>query len=248
MEITTLLFDMDSTLIKVDEYSFSRRYFQLLHSLYFSEIDLREFYSTLTEITKNVMLSKRPKELAIETFMLEMSSKFNQPADLIREKFMTFYQNDYNKLKKYIKPMRGVKKILKKSFELGFEVVIATTPVFPEIAIRKRMKWGKIDNYDYKFITHAENMYYSKPLKEYYEEILSKINKENSECLMIGNEFMGDIVGPSKIGIKTFYCPIPSVNEDYFDTPELKKFSKIQPTFSGKISDLYNLLDNGFSI
>ena len=246
MKITTLLFDMDSTIISIDEQGFSKRYFQLLHKTHFYDVDFMFFVDTMVDITRYVMTTKIPDKFTIDTFVTEMSSKFKREPEELKTNLLDFYNRQYNQLKSYIRPARGVKKLIKNSFEKGYDVVVATTPVFPEVAIRKRLKWGGVLNFDYKLITHAENMHYSKPHEEYYIEILEKIGKKANECIMIGNEFIGDILGPTKIGMKTFYCPLPSYNDELFVSPELKRFSKIKPTFQGQINEMAKLLDNGF--
>ena len=100
--------------------------------------------------------------------------------------------------------------------------------------------------FTFKLVTHAENMHFSKPLKEYYTEISKKIKKKPSECIMVGNEFLGDVHGPTRAGMKTFYVPIRPENEDLFIAPELKRFSKIKPTYRGKLSDFTKIAKNDF--
>ncbi|NHK32876.1 MAG: HAD family hydrolase [Asgard group archaeon] len=245
MAITTILLDMDSTLNKIDEIAFSQEYFQLLHENYFSEFDLQFFYETLTEITRNVMLSKNSKELTVNTFMKELSKSFKKPAKKIYEKFKTYYTNEYSNLKKYVKPAKYSKKAVKLCFEKEYTVIIATTPIFTEHAIMQRLNWSGVADFNYKLITHAENMHFSKPREEYYLEIQKKMKLKSDECIMIGNEFLADIVAPTKLGMKTFYCTKNNSNDDYFISPELKRFSKIKPTYSGTLGNFIQLIKDG---
>jgi len=248
MTIKTILFDMDSTLNEIDERSFSKEYFGTLHKNYFSDLTEDYFFDNLTDITRHVMVSSIPNELNIETFMNEMSKCFHRPPKELLNSFMSFYENEYDKLKKYVKPVKGAKKAIKNCLAKGYDVVIATTPVFPEVAINKRLKWGNIDKFDYKLITHAENMHFSKPRVEYYTEILKKIGRTANDCIMVGNEFLGDIVAPTKMGMKTFYCPNSNSEDDFFTAPELKRFSKIKPTASGTIEEFDDFLMNDFNL
>ena len=248
MTIKTILFDMDSTLNEIDERFFSKNYFTLLHKNYFSDLQVDYFFDNLTEITRQVMISSTPDQLNIETFMIEMSKCFHRPPEELLKSIMNFYGKEYDKLKKHVKPAKGAKNVIKNCIDKGFEIVIATTPVFPEIAINKRLKWSNLDKFDYKLVTHAENMHYSKPREEYYNEILDMIGRKANECIMVGNEFLGDIVGPTKMGMKTFYCPNPNSDDDFFTAPELKRFSKIKPSASGTLVDFNNYLMNNFSL
>ncbi len=247
MVITTLLFDMDSTLVDIDEIHFSKTYFKLLHECHFSDFDLGYFCDSLTEITRSVMLSKLPKEFTLDTFVREMSKKYKRKQKHLFKDLLHFYNNDYDTLNPYVRPMEGVKKMLEHCFNEGYVVVVATTPVFPEVAIRKRLKWGGLEDFDFKLVTHAGNMHFSKPREEYYQEVLEKIGGKLNECIMVGNEYMSDIVAPTRMGMKTFYCPLPTVNDDLFVSPELKRFSKIRPTYRGTINDFAKLIADGLS-
>ncbi|HUT81592.1 MAG TPA: HAD hydrolase-like protein [Candidatus Bathyarchaeia archaeon] len=247
MTITTVLFDMDSTLNEIDEIAFSRKYFKTLHDVYFNYLDAQFFYETLTEITRTVMLSKLPKELCIRTFMKEMSKYFKRTPKKLYETFKAFYSNEYNELESFIKPAKFSREAVKACFDNNMDVIVATTPIFTETAIIKRLYWSGVADFNFKLITHAENMHFSKPREEYYWEILKKIKRTPVECIMVGNEFMGDIVGPSKIGISTFYCPHDVAVDDLFVSPELKRFSKYKPNFVGSLEDFIKLLENGFN-
>ncbi|MHA1738178.1 MAG: HAD family hydrolase [Candidatus Heimdallarchaeota archaeon] len=248
MKIETILFDMDSTLNEIDERFFSKNYFSLLHKNYFADMKVEYFFDNLTDITRHVMVSSSPDQLNIDTFMIEMSKCFDRTPEELYNSFMSFYGKEYDKLKKHVKPAKVAKQLLNNCIDKGYEIVIATTPVFPEIAINKRLKWGNLDKYNYKLVTHAENMHFSKPREEYYLEILAVIGREVNECIMVGNEFLGDIVGPTKMGMRTFYCPNPNSEDDFFTAPELKRFSKIKPTASGTLEDFNELVMNDFNL
>jgi FMN phosphatase YigB (HAD superfamily) len=245
MSINTILFDLDSTLNTINEMEFSRKYFTLLHEYYFSEFEIQYFCDTLTDITRSIMLSKNTRELNAKKFMKEISKHFKRKTKKIFDDFKNYYANEYTQLEEFVKPAPHAHEIVELAFEKGYNVVIATTPIFLEHAINLRIYWSGIAEFDFKLITHAENMCSSKPREVYYTEILKKIKKKPNECFMVGNEFLGDIVGPTKIGIRTFYCPQTTTN-DLFISPELKRFSKIKPTYQGTLEDLNELITNGF--
>ncbi|NHJ47164.1 MAG: HAD family hydrolase [Asgard group archaeon] len=245
MGINTILFDLDSTLNTINEMEFSRKYFTLLHNSYFSDFELQFFCDTLTDITRNVMLSKNSRELNAKKFMKEISKHFKKKPKKLFEDFRAYYANEYTQLEEFVNPAPFAKETVKIAFDKGYDVIIATTPIFLEHAINLRIGWSGVSDFDYKLITHAENMCSSKPREEYYVEILKKVKKKPSECFMVGNEFLGDIVGPTKLAIKTFYCPQTTTN-DLFVSPELKRFSKIKPTYQGTMKDLKELIINGF--
>jgi hypothetical protein len=56
--------------------------------------------------------------------------------------FTDFYLNDYNTLSQYTMRMAEARPAVAAAFERGRDVVIATNPLFPAIAIRQRLAWG----------------------------------------------------------------------------------------------------------
>ncbi|MBD3192687.1 MAG: HAD hydrolase-like protein [Candidatus Heimdallarchaeota archaeon] len=246
MTISKILFDMDSTIIAIDEENFTRHYFRLLAERSFPDLPLAVISKTIMDATKTVMIQSIPEELTMETFMREMSPRLQQSPENLFEIFMEFYQNHFDDLKSYIRPADGAKTVIQTCFDQGYDVVIATTPVFPEIPIKKRLLWGDVLDFDYKLITHAENMHYSKPLAEYYLEIIDMLGCEVKECIMVGNEFIGDIVAPAKIGMKTFYCPRETVVDEMLRKIQ-KEYGDIEPTYQGTLHDFEELVKNNFA-
>ncbi|TFG00233.1 MAG: hypothetical protein EU542_08255, partial [Promethearchaeota archaeon] len=175
MNLKAVLFDMDATIIAIDEDYFSKTYFSLFHKNCFSHYPFDQFKEVLLSSTNKVMIEKFPEEYTIDTFARLFAEAFEMDSLSVIELFRTFYSTDYNQLEKLVTPMNGAKKIIEHCQDLELQIVVATTPIFPEIAIRKRLEWGELIDYDYHLITHAENMHYSKPLREYYQEILEII-------------------------------------------------------------------------
>ena len=70
--------------------------------------------------------------------------------------------------------------------------MLASNPVFPMTAQKKRMLWAGIDPDDFVLITSYENSHYCKPNPLYYKEIAEKIGVHPSDCLMVGNDTTED--------------------------------------------------------
>ena len=87
---------------------------------------------------------------------------------------------DFDNVQSIVKTNAIVPKIFDMVLE-KFQVVIATNPLFPEIATLKRIRWAGLGDYVNKIelITHGEDFSTSKPDIAYYQEILDKIDKNN---------------------------------------------------------------------
>ncbi len=201
--IQTLLFDLDGTLLGIDMRIFLQKYFDSLSSIMSKyipqEVFIPKLMSSTEEMIKNDNFNKTNKEVFLESFFIDLKVT---PKELMPV-FEDFYQNDFPKLQKYSEFIPEAPKLLQKSIELGYEVVIATNPVFPKEAINERLNWAGISNINYSLITSYEYMHYCKPNLKYYEEILNYVQRKPEECLMIGNDVDHDMVA-KKLGIKTF--------------------------------------------
>ena len=82
--------------------------------------------------------------------------------------------------------------------------MVATNPLFPRIAIEKRLRWAGLDPDDFALITDYSNMHACKPQLAYYRQILSMLLLDAKDCIMVGNDAEEDMVA-GKLGMATFY-------------------------------------------
>jgi HAD superfamily hydrolase (TIGR01549 family) len=150
------------------------------------------------------MLSNEGSTTNKEKFLSFFQEKTGMTEEEIWEIFLHFYQTDYNHLQKITKPIEGAQTFMEAAKDNGYKLVIATQPVFPEIAIRKRLSWAGVDHMPYELITDIETMRASKPNPAYFRQILNLLGTENDKCLMVGNDVEMDMAAGS-VGITTFY-------------------------------------------
>ena len=122
--------------------------------------------------------------------------------------------------------------------EKGYQVVVATNPVFPEVAMRERLGWAGVDPEDFALITTYENSCYCKPNPSYYKYIIKVLDKDPEDCLMVGNDVREDMCA-RQIGIDVFLMEDYVINEQNEDTFDLKKGN--WNLFREYISNLPNL-------
>ncbi len=201
--LRTLLFDLDGTLLHVDMNYFLKQYFKALTSALTDymppEVFMRKLLQSTETMINDTNDQKTNKDIFLENF-------FNSPkykTEVLMPVFENFYRDNYKDLQGYTQVKPEAVTLLKKAEELGYELVIATNPLFPATAIRQRMLWAGIDGFTYSLVTTYENMHFCKPKLEYYEEILDKVGRKPAECMMIGNDVEDDMV-VSRLGIKTF--------------------------------------------
>ncbi len=241
-DVTTLLFDVDNTLILFDERDFVPLYGKLIYNRFKREISSYEVFMDQFLSSTRKMLDKNPSDTYnLNKFGLSFSSKTGIPPDEIKARFLNFYQTDFKKLSKIIKPVPYAQEMLRQ-ISAYFEIVAATNPLFPAIANEIRLSWGNISsmNIPWKEITSADNYKSAKPHIEYYEELLSHIRRKPFECVMIGNDKVNDMVAGT-LGMQTFLVTSEKANSAKIIKTELdRKETDFPITASGSIEELFD--------
>jgi len=231
-----LLFDLDGTLLNIDMDIFLRHYFVAMIKKA-GELGYKDYKNLGEQVYRStdVMLANRcANTMNEEAFMLDFLAACSTPEQETRDFFNHFYQFDFPRLQQYCSPFPGVAEMMSRVFKKGYKVVIASNPVFPLAATQQRMDWAGVGHLPFELITSYENMHFTKPHLEYYQEICARIGVEPSDCLMIGNDVDEDLPA-GRIGMKTFL-----VEDMLID----KGQSGLVPDWRGKLTDLFEFLDN----
>ena len=109
-----------------------------------------------------------------------------------------------------------VKPLIENCKTKGYRVILATNPIFPDVATQKRTKWAGLDVSEFEGYTTYENCNFCKPNLEYYKELMDRFELKPEECLMVGNDVDEDMVS-EKLGLQVFLitdCMINKKNKD----------------------------------
>ena len=232
----TILFDLDGTLLPMDMDNFIEKYFKLLSKHFADLFEPQYFINAVNKATENMIKNngeKTNQEVFTEKFF-ELINLEKTNREEIWNRFDSFYEDVFPGLQKYFDLDKKGKEIVGKAKEKGFDMVIATNPLFPRNAITARLKWIDLDPTDFSYITSYEDMHYCKPNPGYYQEILEVIECESKNCVMVGNDVRDDMVA-KKVGIKTFLI------EDF---KVERKDVDIEPDWKGTRDDIIDYLDN----
>lgn len=199
-----ILFDLDKTLLDINFDEFLKSYFALLIPK-LSKILKDKDPLKILQISVDYMIYEKNGELNVDKFYKKFVELSEVDKDILKKVFLDFYINDFPKFKVFGKPREGGRETVLKLIEMGYEVVIATNSIFPEIAIKQRIDWANLSDINFPLITTMENMHYAKPNVEYYIEILEKLNETTKDTVMIGDDLEMDILPAKKLGIKTIH-------------------------------------------
>ncbi|MBR4344059.1 MAG: HAD family hydrolase [Lachnospiraceae bacterium] len=217
-EIKAVFFDLDGTLLPMDQEIFVKAYFKELC------IKMAPYGYDYDKLVKGVwagthaMVKNQANGTNEDVFWKTFAGIFGEEALSDREIFDEFYRNEFDNVKKVCGNNPASDRIVKQLKSEGLKIVLASNPVFPETAQKKRMQWAGLNPDDFDYITSYENSHFCKPNTKYYSEILEILGLKAEECVMVGNDVNEDMCA-SELGIKTFLltdCLINSENRDIF--------------------------------
>ncbi len=214
--ISTILFDLDGTLLPIDTEEFTEKYFMEI------SIKLRDYF-TPEEVVKNIwdstmyMISNiDPDKTNEEAFFEDFYERINHKAEILNPIFNDFYEKDFNNIREISTKSKYMIDAVALLKQKGYDLVVATNPLFPEKAILHRIEWAGLNKDDFIFISSLEKMHYCKPRLEFYEEVLDIIQKCPQHCMMVGNDIEEDMIAKN-LGMKTYLIKdhiIGTITED----------------------------------
>ena len=216
MKTKVILFDLDGTLLPMDQDRFVKAYFggiakRLAPYGYEPNALINGIWKGTGAMIKNDG-AKSNEEVFWDVF----ASMFGDKARADEPKFEQFYIEDFDKVQLSCGFDPKAAPTIAALKAKGYRVALATNPIFPSIATEKRMKWAGLDKSDFELFTTYENSRYCKPNLEYYKEILSRLGVSAEECLMVGNDVSEDMVA-EKLGMKVFLMPACLLNRENKD-------------------------------
>ena len=216
MKITTILFDLDGTLLPMDQDTFIKAYFgglakKLIPHGYESEKLFNAIWSGTRAMVKNIG-DKINEEAFWDEFTRILGDKTRD--DIIY--FDEFYANDFCRVQASCGFNPMVSECIKMIKNMGFRVALATNPLFPSTATEQRISWAGLSHTDFELFTTYENSHYCKPNPDYYREVVERLGVSPEECAMIGNDVSEDMIAES-LGMKVFLLTDCLINKDNKD-------------------------------
>lgn len=210
--MNTVLFDLDGTLLPLDTDAFTIAYFDRVTASLSDLTDTETLIKTIWAATET-MVKNTEERTNEEVFMEKLHEIVGDKLDEYQERFLGFYDKEYLDLKNIITPEPFIVKSIGLLKQKGYELAIATNPLFPKKAVLRRIEWAGLNPGDFSYITCYEENHYCKPQLQFYEEVLRCIGKAPEECMMVGNDVLEDLIS-SKLGIKTYLIKDHVLNED----------------------------------
>lgn len=214
--IKTILFDLDGTLLPMDQDKFTKSYFKQL-SMKVAPLGY-EPKSLISAIWRGMeaMVENTGTCTNEKAFWNSFEKDYGKRVFKDKHIFDDFYKVEFQNAKSDCGFNPLVKDTITEIKNMGYRTVLATNPIFPSSATESRIRWAGLEPDDFEIYTTYENSIHCKPNPEYYNDILKTIDCSADECLMVGNNVDEDMIAKT-LGMKVFLitdCLINDKNED----------------------------------
>lgn len=220
--INTILFDLDGTLLPMDQEIFTKEYFKrlaakLLPYGYEPQQLIDGIWAGTAAMVKND--GSCTNETA---FWRCFSNIFGEKALKDKPVFDEYYRVEFQQVSGVCGRNPLARELLDWLKSKGMRLVLATNPIFPAVATESRIRWAGFEPEAFEWYTTYENIGFCKPNPAYYREILKKLGLTAAECLMVGNDAEEDLAAQAA-GIRVFLltdCLINRKGRDISHTPQ----------------------------
>ena len=200
--LDTILFDLDGTLLPMNQDDFVKSYVKALCRRYIpcgyeQDAIVNALWAGTAAMVKNDgTYTNKDRFWQCFTELLGDTSP-------IRDTILSFYTEEFDAVKEIAAPSPLARQIVDALHGKGYNLVLATNPLFPAVGVRTRLSWIGLTPEDFSLVTTYDNSTFCKPFPGYYQEILKKIEKTPDQCRMVGNNPLDDM-SAAKLGLDVY--------------------------------------------
>ena len=212
--MNTILFDLDGTLLPMNQSIFINDYLRLLAEK-FAPLGFNgnELINAVWHGTE-CMYRSDSRLTNLERFWRGITEILGNDILNYKGHFDNFYHVEFQDAIHSTKPNPLSRLVVNLLKEKGYCLALATNPLFPAIATQSRIRWAGLDPSDFLHVSTYEDYHFCKPSLHYYSEFLNGLGKTPEECLMVGNDAAEDMAA-ADLGLDTYLitdCLINSGN------------------------------------
>ncbi len=216
--LDAILFDLDGTLLCMDNDEFVRVYFGFLakRAADWGYTDSALLIKTIWEGVA-AMVKNDGSRTNFKAFWDCFASTYGEGVWQDIDKFNSFYMNEFNQAKSVADLTKPARRAVELARQKAKKVILATNPIFPRCAVETRLAWLGMTYDDFDLITDYDSFSLSKPNPEYYRKIVEIMNLDPKRCIMIGNDAEEDVQAAGRAGITSFLVTDYMINRKNLD-------------------------------
>ena len=233
MAIHAVLFDLDGTLLPMDQDLFVQTY---LHKLCLKMAghgyDPKRLAKSIWAGTE-AMLKNDGSATNECRFWDAFAGAYGADVRKDEKLFDEYYRNEFATVRSVCGYTEQSAKLVHRLKDRGITVILATNPLFPAVATNQRIAWAGLRPEDFALVTTFDNSSFCKPNLCYYQAILDQFSLQPEECLMVGNDVSDDMPA-AELGMQVFLLTDCLLNRHCRDIssypqgsfPELREYIK----------------------
>ena len=191
--IEAVWFDLDGTLIDVDMGRFIPVYLRRLAERLSPHAEPQRTLHTLRTATM-AMLGETGGDSSLEELLrTRLASELQIPWEGYQEALADFCRDDLPELQPLVTPHPLARSLVESCVANGWQVVLATNPIFPREVVEARLAWGNLIDLPFRPVTSYETSRHCKPHPGFFHDLLALLELPAHACLMVGNDSSHDL-------------------------------------------------------
>lgn len=214
-----ILFDMDGTLVPMDEKQFIKVYFSELAAV------LCPYGLTPDQLVETMwagvdaMVRNDGVQTNEERFWQVFAARAPQvDLEAVKTEAAAFYGSRFHRARIATRENPLAVRAVALARQKSGRVILATNPLFPANGQASRMSWVGLAPEDFDLVTSYEAERFCKPNPAYYRSICQRLGLEPQRCLMVGNDEKEDMAAAAAAGLQGWLvtdCCIPSAGHPW---------------------------------
>ena len=188
--MTNLLFDIDGTLLPLDQEVFTATFVRLACEFFANDpVGGKHLPEYMTECVRSIV--ENDGSVTDETrFWTTMETFLPGKSVSVRKSFVRFYETAFQAAKNVSRPDPRIPSLLRKWKAEGYAMYVVSSPIFPRFVQDMRLAWTGFPDPEELFsdVTCSENASYGKQNPAFYLEFCERNSLKPEDCLMIGND------------------------------------------------------------
>jgi FMN phosphatase YigB (HAD superfamily) len=213
MAIKAVFFDLDGTLLPMDQHRFTKTYFNLLAAkLAPMGIAPEALIAAVWNGTK-AMVKNDGSASNEAVFWAHFEAETGLQTTVCKPVCDEFYPNEFHGARTETRENPLAAEAVRLAGQQNRTVVLATNPLFPMVGQAARLSWLGLTPENFRFVTSYENSRFCKPNPRYYQELCASLGLVPEECLMVGNDELEDMHAAAAAGLSGYLvtdCLLPS--------------------------------------
>ncbi|KAF0107384.1 MAG: hypothetical protein FD146_1862 [Anaerolineaceae bacterium] len=207
MPQTTLLLDLDDTLLDTNMEAFIPAYFSALSGALADAVAPEAMLPALMGGTKRMMQNEDPALTLREVFDAYFFPKLGSDRATLGVRIDRFYDEIFPTLQHVTRPRPAAVEFVDWAFAAGHRVAVATNPYFPLKAIQHRLRWAGLppEKYPFALVSSYETFHFTKETGAYFSEFLGQLGWPEGPVVMVGNDLNMDLLPAQRAGLPVFW-------------------------------------------